>query len=708
MYFGVCYHPEHWVYPYAGTPEEPESRWERDAELMVNAGVNVVRLGEYVWGLCEPEEGQFDFEWLRRVMDVMQKSGIKVVLATPTAAPPLWLTEKYPQLLPKNEQGLTLHDGTRHAACLNNDIFWDYCQRIVRAMAEALGNHPQLIAWQIDSGVGGHTTEFSFNEESQKDWHAWLQAKYETIDKLNDRMGTRFWAQTVTKWSQMPMPMDAPTVHNPALVLDWMRFSSDTIFSFINMQAQLLRELTPSIPITTILRALSRHYDHFDVAEALDFVALDSYATVKSQSAENAMEIDMMRSLKKTGVTLPGQEGQGFWVMEQKAGHVNWQDVNSLVRPGVVRLFTYQLLSRGVDGILYFFWRQPRFGSEKFYGGVLPHNGKPDSRAYNEIRQIGEEVKLLAPLLKDSKVEAEVCILFSHENMWSQKQPMQPNRNFDQREHILLYYTALHSRNIPVDFARPGEDLSKYKVVIAPSLQLLAAGEADLLKLYVQNGGTLVATFNTALFDEFHIAPDDGCPHNMTDLFGMEVVEFDPIPEDKGNHLIVKPPFHSSHMNSARIWCDIIEPKECQVLATYSKDFYAGKPAMTMNEFGLGKAIYVGTMSHREFYFDLIEWLRQENNLFPLMKVPNQVEVSMRKKDGVNIFFLLNHQDSHVRINFYKPMHDFLTGNTFTGQYDLPPHGVLILDEKTKSKEPEDPTEEQETAEPVAEESETE
>lgn len=686
MYFGVDYHPEHWVYPYAGTPEEPEARWQRDAHLMVAAGINVVRMGEFVWGLCEPEEGQYDFDWLKRAMDIMKSANIKVVLGTPTAAPPPWLARKHPEILPLDERGLPLHEGTRHAYCLNSDVYWNYSKRIVTAMATALGKHPQLIAWQVDNGIGGHTTEFSFNPETRLDWHAWLRAKYENIQKLNEAWGTRFWSQIVTDWDQVPMPMRAPTVHNPALVLDWMRFSSDTIVAYVKMQADLLHELTPHAPVTTNLRALTRHFDHFDMAGVLDFVSVDSNATIKSRSAENACEIDIMRSLKKEDIKTPDGDA-GFWVIEQKAGHVNWQEVNSLVRPSVVRLFTYQVLSRGASGVLYFFWRQPRIGSEKFYGGVLTHDGRGDNRVYKEISQIGEEVKLLSPVLKGTKVVAETCILYTHENEWSLKQPMQPNKHFKLRDHIQLFHSALHDRNIPVDFARPTEDLSKYKLVIAPSLSLMSGGESDRLKLYVQNGGTLVATFNTGLLDEHHIASDTGFPHDMTDLFGLEVLEFDPLPPGEENHMTFKGAFPTSHLHPARLWCDVIEPKGCQVLAMYAKDFYAGRPALTMNNFGLGKAVYIGTMSHQFFYYDLVVWLRQTCNLFPLLKVPDTVEVSMRQKADMKLYFLLNHQNSPVRIQFYKPMHDFLTGSTFTGNYDLPPHGVLVLDEQPGAKE---------------------
>jgi beta-galactosidase len=685
MFFGADYYPEHWVFPYAGTADNPEGAWERDAALMIKAGINVVRIGEFTWGLCEPEEGKYDFLWLRRVMDIMGHHGIQVVLGTPTAAPPIWLAKKHPEILPLDERGRVKHEGTRRAVCLSSDVFWDYSKRIVTAMVEALGDHPQLIAWQIDNSMGGNDTEFAFNEATREEWHFWLQAKYGTIERLNEQLGLRFWGQTVTAWDQVPMPMYAPAMHNPALLLDWNRFSSDTMVQFVKMQADLLHEKCPKHPVTVTMRAFLRQYDHFDMADVVDFVSIESNVVMKTKTAELACDVDMLRSLKKSGIRTPDGDC-GFWAMEQKVGQVSTQDVNSLLQPGLIRLFTYQAVSRGASGILYFRWRQPRIGSEKFFGAILPHHIEGNNRVFMEISQIGEELKLLAPSLKDTKVVSEVCILYSHENDWSLQQPNQPNKYFSLREHIQLIYNALHDRNIPVDFARPSEDISQYKIVFAPSLHLLAAAEADRLKLYVQNGGTLVSTFNTGLVDQHHIAPDTGFPGDMTDLFGLEVLEFDPIPPGEENHLTFKGAFPTSHLHPAKLWCDIIEPKDCQVLAVYSKGFYASRPAMTMNNFGLGKAIYIGTMSHQHFYHDFVGWLRQMCNLHPLLKVPENVEVCLRQKEGVLVYFLLNHQNSPVRVQFYKPMHDFLTGNTFSGNYDLPPHGVLVLDEHPEDK----------------------
>jgi beta-galactosidase len=684
MYFGVDYYPEQWVFPYGGTADQPESQWRKDAELMAAAGFNVVRIGEFSWGLCEQADGKFDFGWLKRVMDVLGERGIQVVLGTPTAAPPIWLVQKHPEVLAIDEHGLVRHAGTRRAVCLNSEVYWNYSKRLVENMAHALGSHPQLIAWQIDNSLGGNFTEAAFNEDACRDWHGWLEAKYETVTRLNEQMGLRHWGQIVSAFDQVPMPMAAPAQHNPALVLDWNRFCSDTIVQFVKMQADILHEIAPQCPVTTNLRALRHRFDHFDVAEVLDFVSVESTAAIRANPSETACEIDMLRSLKKTGIRTPDGDA-GFWVMEQKAGNVNWQEVNSLVRPGVLRMFTYQMLSRGANAILFFRWRQPRYGSEKFHGAVLPHNLAGSRRVFNEITHIGEELKIIAPALKGTKVTADACILYSHDNDWTLQLPNQPNKFFSLRDHIQLIYNALHNHNILVDFARPSEDLSKYKIVFAPSLHLLSGGEADRLKLYVQNGGTLISTFNTGLVDEHSIAPDTGYPHDLTDLFGLEVQEFDMLPPSEENHLTFKGAFPTSYLHTARLWCDLIEPKGCQILATYAKDFYAGKPAMTLNTFGLGKAVYIGTQSHQHFYDDLVTWLRQTSGLHPLLKVPENIEVSLREREGERVYFLLNHQNSPVSIQFYKPMHDLLTGNNIVGNYNLPPHGVLVIDEHSEA-----------------------
>lgn len=676
MYFGADYYPEHWVFPFDGSEEEPESRWEIDAQLMAQAGMNVVRMGEFSWGLYEPEEGKYDFDWLKRAMDAFSKHGVKIVMATPTAAPPMWLSIKHPEILPLDANGIPRQCGTRRAYSTNSDVYWDHSKKIVTKLSEAVGEHADLVAWQIDNGIGRHNSEFSYNPETKKDWVEWLKAKYGEIDNLNTMMGLRFWGQIVSDWDQVPMPGNAPAPHNPALVTDWKRFSSDTSVAFVRMQAEILREATPNIPVTTTMRPYATQIDDFDLAAEIDFVSLDSEPTDEANAWQSAMNLDIARSLKKD------EEAEGFWVMEQKAGHVSYGEANSLIRPGVARLFAYQLLSRGATGILYFYWRQPRIGPEKFYGGVLTHDGTGENRMYDEILQLGEELQQIAPSLAGTQVFPDTAIMISQDNEWAQDQPMRPNRYFNQRDHVSKYYKAFHDKNVLVDFVRPGEDLSNYKLVIIPSLHALAGEDADLIKEYVNSGGTVVGTFNTGLVNEGHIAPINGIPYEMTDLFGLEVQEFDPMQPGQENHLTFKGQFPTTALHPAQVWCDVIEPLECEVIGTYALDFYYGRPAMTMNAYGDGRAIYIGTQSHEEFYTDLVNWVRNLAGVPALLRVPDQIEVSMRQRSDYRLYFLINHHDAPCHVQFYKPVHNLMDDSEITGGYDIPAHGVLIIDEE--------------------------
>ena len=300
---------------------------------------------------------------------------------------------------------------------------------------------------------------------------------------------------------------------------------------------------------------------------------------------------------------------------------------------------------------------------------------------YKEIRQLGNELTKLAPLLAGSKVVADACILHSQPSEWSADQPHRPNPRFQPRDVLNYFYLALHNRNILVDFARPSEDLSSYKLVIVPGLQLLSGAEVDALKLYVHNGGILIATCHTGLVDEYHIAPTTGVPYDMIDLFGMEVAEWDAIPPTDDNQLAVRTTIPTTASHPARLWCDLIETHSAQVLGTYGRDFYAGTAAITMNDFGAGKAIYVGTVSHQFFYNDLIAWARTLAEIAPHFRVPDTVELCIRHKDGQRLLFLLNHANLAVRLQFFHPVHDHLTDAKLSGAYDLPAQGVLVLTE---------------------------
>jgi len=248
-------------------------------------------------------------------------------------------------------------------------------------------------------------------------------------------------------------------------------------------------------------------------------------------------------------------------------------------------------------------------------------------------------------------LDAPVAILYTYDNQWATELAMRRHLPpVALHPHIRLFYDALYEKNITADFIRPLDNLSKYRLIIAPSLHLLSGAEADAIKLYVQNGGVVIGTCNTGLVNEHHIAPDQGYPLELTDLFGLEVLEFDVLSPEEENHLIFKGGFPASQMHPAKYWCDIIEPKDCEIIATFASSFYAGRPAITINSFGMGKAIYIGTVSHRPFYVDLVRWLRELCDLQPPIKVPNQVEVTLRESGEKRVYVLINKSDSPAKI----------------------------------------------------------
>ena len=377
----------------------------------------------------------------------------------------------------------------------------------------------------------------------------------------------------------------------------------------------------------------------------------------------------MLRSLKKTGIRTPdGDDGFLGDRAEGGAGELAGSEFAGAAAGGAAVHLPADF-ARGLGRAVF-----PLAAAAHRHGKIL-RRGAAASRAQGQPDLPGNQPDwrgnqaARARRSQGTKVVADVCILYSHDNDWALQQPMQPNKHFNLREHIQLFYNGLHHRNMPVDFARPTEDLSKYKLVFAPSLHLLAGGEADLLKLYVQNGGTLVATFNTGLVDEHHIAPDTGYPHDLTDVFGLEVLEFDPLPPGEENHMTFKGPSRRAICIRRSIWCDIIEPKGCQVLATYAQGFLRGQAGHDDEHVRAGQ----GDLHRHD---EPPAFLRRSGGLAaatgepasPLLKVPDTVEVSMRQKDNTRIYFLLNHQNSPVRIQFYKPMHDFLTGGDDRGQ----------------------------------------
>ena len=661
LHYGCDYYPEHW----------PESRWAEDARLMQEAGFNVARIGEFAWAKMEPTEGHYDWGWLDGAIDILADRAIQVVLGTPTAAPPPWLTTAHPEILPRDQHRRVRHAGSRRHYCPNSPVYREYTQRIVTALAERYGRDKRVIGWQIDNEFGCHDTGRCYCDTCTGRFRQWLQARYGSLEVLNRAWGSVFWSAIYADWDEIPLPWDTLTYHNPSLVLDFYRFGSDSVCDYQQVQVELLRMLAPDqFTIHNFMTFGSRDLDSYDLAASLDLISWDNYHFYGATPAIIAATHDRYWGMKQ----------RSYWVMEQQVSNVNWAPYNPTFRPGEVGLKVWQSIAHGADGVVFFRWRAAQLGAELYHSGLLDHGGRP-TRGYEEAKALGQALPTLHPLLHGSKPLAEVALLHDYPSRWSlDLQPHNRDLADDEafRRACMGPYEALWARNVPVHVvAVRGEyDLSAYKMVIVPAINLLSRTTAERLAAYVRSGGTLVVTARSGFKEESGQAPGSA-PGHLADILGVTVEEIDSQPAERANQVqFVGGPVGRVPV---RHWFEVLAPTSAQPLALYESDYYAGRPAATMREVDQGRAIYVGVLAEGDFYGALFDWLLPLLHVAPSLDTPPGVEASVRSGPAGQVLFLLNHNDGPATVSVPAGYVDALTGERASGQVGLEPRGVRIL-----------------------------
>jgi beta-galactosidase len=662
FYFGVDYYPEQW----------PEEDWPRDARLMAEAGFNVVRLAEFAWSKMQPKEGQYNFDWLDRAISLLVSNGMRIVLGTPTASPPPWLMTKYPELFRVREDGQQVTFGNRRTYCPNNPIYHDYTQHIVTRMAEHYADHPAVIGWQIDNEFG----ERCYCSACTQAFRDWLRRRHESVDTLNQKWGTVFWSHTYSEWDEIPLPLTTGGSPNPGLALDFFRFSSDSYVAYQQMQMDILREKCPKHFVTHNLMGFG--YDrinYFDLARNLDFVAWNNYRRMQWNMQA---EVDPSHA-SLSHDTIRGLKRQNFWIMEQQAGSGGWEVVSVAPRPGELRLWTYQAIAHGADGILFFRWRTARFGTEQYWHGLLEHDGRP-SRRYEEIKQMGAEIKQVGEWIYGSVVKPSIAMILSYDSRFA-FQIQGNNPHFSYSDHFQQIYRALHHHHALVDVVDPTADLSAYTLVVAPALHIVSDAIAENLKRFVQAGGVLVVTPRTGVKDEANTVVNQRLPGLLAELCGVEVEEYDSLPADVRHELeFTLPELASAPPASGSVWCDVLRPNTATVAARYTQDYYAGKPCITLNKFGHGQVVYMGMMGDTRLYGTLIDWLLDLSGVRPVLTASEGVEVTERWQGDRRLLFLLNHADGVQELALDGRYVNLLDGSTtLQGTVTIAPRDVLIL-----------------------------
>ena len=658
--YGADYYPEHW----------PEERWPEDARLMREAGFNVVRLAEFGWARMEPKDGHFDFDWLDRAIAVLAERNIDVVLGTPTASPPPWLMHLEKELFIVDADGRRQTYGLRREYCPNHPLYRQYSERIVSRMAERYASHPAVIGWQVDNEFGDRC----YCDICRGEFQQWLQARYGSLDALNQQWGTIFWSHVYTDWEQIPVPLETGKSANPGLGLDYRRFMSDTYRAYQKLQIDILRRHCPDHFVTHNLMGFGyAQLDYYDNSADLDFVSWDNYwryqwdmgAAVDPCRA--ALSHDAMRGLKK----------KSFWVMEQQSGGGGWEMVAVPPKPGEMRLWAYQAVARGADGIVYFRWRTCRTGTEQYWHGILDHHGIP-GRRYAEAAQMGGEIERIGGMLLEAQVRPRVAVMQSYDTRFAfQIQPNNPR--FGYETHVQDVYRGFYDANVSVEVVSEKDPLVGYQVVAVPAMYVLSEETAANLARFAASGGVVIFTPRTGVKDEVNAVVETKLPGLVAQMCGVEVEEYVSMPVDEDGRMALDLPASKGEF-AAAVWADVLKPTTAAVVARYTRDYYAGEAAVTINACGDGQVIYLGTMGDAEFYTAIAEWALALAGIEPLLDVPAGVEVTERWQGERRLLFLLNHGEEARTFPLDGEYRELLSDRQMADAVSIGPRDLLILD----------------------------
>lgn len=669
---GACYYPEQW----------PENLWEDDYRRMKQIGFSIVRLAEFAWSIFEPEEGRFEFDLFDRAIDLAHTHDILVILGTPTATPPAWLTAKYPEVLNAKQDGTVFHHGQRRHYNYNAPIYHQLSARIVTQMADHYNDHPAVIGWQIDNELNCEVNTF-YAEADHAAFRMWLQEKYNSLNALNKAWGTVFWNQTYTEWSQVDLTRPTPSnTPNPHQALDEKRFFSHSAISFAKLQADILREKAPKQWVTT--NGMFGHLDsHRMMDETLDVFAYDSYpnfSTILPDKGERPL-LDRKWSLNLSSAR---DISPNFIVMEQQAGPGGW--VNRIEmpspKPGQMRLWTYQSIAHGADMLLYFRWRTATSGTEIYWHGINDYHNRPNRRV-EEASNVGRELKEIGNLLLNSTYQADIAILKDYDNEWDGE--LDGWHGPLSGKSILGWYKALQRHHIPVDtkYIRSSttvNDLSKYRVLIYPHPAIMPESTAELLKRYVEGGGKLVLGCRSGYKDVTGKCYMQPFPGPLADLCGIEVEDFTLIgpmqqaPDICWQNGVVHR--GDSFVDILRVTSDNVE-----VLASYKSDYYEGKPALVRCSYNEGLVYYYGSSFTEDAAGALIKELSLLSPAEEWAELPEDVELAIRTHEGKqeSYAFLLNYAHEERKVTFLNPQHNLLTDSIMQGSIMMQPYDVYVI-----------------------------
>jgi beta-galactosidase len=649
LLLGAAWYPEQW----------PEPRWDADLSLMEAAHIHVVRIGEFAWSSLEPSEGNYQLDWLDHAVRAAERHHIAVVMGTPSATPPAWLTSKYPETLRTLADGRKDQHGNRTQFDWSSPKYRELAAGIATKLAERFGHDPNVVGWQICNEYGNE----SFGGETKAQFQQWLRAKYKTLENLNARWTTTYWSESYQDWSQIPIQEG---YGNPGLLLNWKEFVSDTWRSYQRNQIDVIRAHADSRQkITTNMMGWFDAYDHYTVAQDLDFASWDNYVGIGHLNPVDAgARHDLTRGFLR----------RNFWVMETQPGMVNWSPDNNMLDKGEMRAMAWNDIGHGADAVLFWQWRSALNGQEQYHGTLVGADGTPVP-AYEEAKQIGAEFEKAAPVLAGTTVDSQVAILHDYESRWAINW-QRHNSAFDPVDNLVSYYASLRALARSVDIVADTAPLSQYKLVVAPALNLLTPQAAKNLEAYVRGGGHLVLTPRSAMKDEDNSMFPQRQPGPLAGMLGARVEQWyaldKPVPIDG-----------EWGTGDDRMWAEqlSVSSPETKTLMRYGKSngWLDGQPAAVTRSVGHGSITYIGAALGGDTMKAAAKWMMQEAGLNPIMSdLPEDVDLAIRSGNGKRVFIFTNYAVSPRTIALPSPMEDVLLGGRGSS-VTLPQYGVSVL-----------------------------
>ncbi|GIG40190.1 beta-galactosidase [Cellulomonas phragmiteti] len=640
--YGGDYNPEQW----------PQDVWDEDVRLMRTARVTTATVGVFSWSRLEPRPGEYDFAWLDDVLARLHAGGVRVVLATATASPPAWFSQRYPDSLPITQDGVRLAFGSRQHYSPSSPDYLRHALALVEQVASRYADHPALEMWHVNNEYGCQVSR-SYDAHSAAAFRTWLARRYGDVEELNRAWGTEFWSQRYGSFDEVGVPSAAPATRNPTQVLDFHRFSSDAMLALHRAEVEVIRRYSPDVPITTNFMGFFEGADYWAWAPYVDVVSDDAYPDPADPGAyvRLAAERDLVRGL--------GQ-GRPWLLMEQSTSAVNWRARNAPRPRGQHRAQSLQAVGRGADGVLHFQWRQSASGAERFHSAMVPHAG-PDSRVFRDVVALGEELAGLTDLV-GAPVPARVAVVMDWDSWWALEQGALPTR-VEYVERFCDWYAPFLRRGVTVDVVRAGADVTGYDLVVVPVQHVARREHLEALDAYVRGGGHLVVTYASAVVDEDLRIYLGGYLGPLQATLGVRVEELAPTAGpggSPGGGLRLA----GDLVGDATLWQDVLVVDDAQVVATFADGYAAGGAAVTRREHGHGVAWYVGTQPSAAVLDALADRLLTEAGVPALLAEPVVGVEAVRRGDRLVV---VNHTDAPVTLD--------VAGRTV----ELGPHDARVL-----------------------------